>query len=169
MEEIEKLKQENKELKEKLKFFENSKEELFSHRVFIESRKRFLQWTSVVLVVITAFGFVSAKALINMIRDEIKEQGTEKIIQEIKDDFINEHKDEIRGNIVKELRLYISGQIDETLREEMIKRFSEIENVKLTDTSINNLSNAVIESFEGELYMVISGSSPKRIDLQYLI
>ena len=168
-EELEKLKKENEELKERLKSFESTKEELFAHKIFIESRKKFLQWTSVVLVLVTAFGFISAKALIDTIRDEIKEQGTEKIIEEIKIDFIKAHRDEIRQGIVKELIPYISGQIDEALREEMIKRFKGIEKVQLTNRNIDNFSNAVIESFEEDRYMVIGGSSPRRIDLEYLI
>ena len=149
-------------LREKVRKLEADQEDTTTHRIYVEARRRLLAFVSVGVIVVTAFGLVSVSKLIDSIEKQVQDRGVESIIGEIKTDFSREHT----GTIIETIRAESSERLEQVIytliRDELNSRLAEAAEV----TGEKALASEIRRSYEGDRYLVIGGSSVKRIDLE---
>jgi hypothetical protein len=107
---INELFSENERLKKEIERLKEINEEYLSYKIFTDARKKFVSWMSIALVIFTAFGLISINSIINTIRVKIEESGTEKIIREVKDGFIEKHQTTVTSEVIETINPFNRSQ-----------------------------------------------------------
>lgn len=164
-ERLETLEKENEELRKQLSQMTGKEEDMYSYRIFVEARKKFLTWIGVVIIIITAFGVVSLTNIVQTIKSKIEERGVENIVEQITEDFEEEHQPDIVNETIARLMPSIEARVDEAVREELLAGIEKSQMVE-SESQENAFVKALEESYEKERYFVIAGSSPSYKDLE---
>jgi hypothetical protein len=174
---LQSLEKENEELRKQLKEQVLSGDDAHSYRIFIEARKKLLGWLAGAVLFLTAFGFYSWNDVVNQIKDDMEEAGTENIIKDIRDQFVNEHREEIINRITKKIMPDLEKRVNNDAAGLIPELVARVEDVLRTEyLSIPERIDAGIPpqpntaehsepSYKQKTYFVIAGSSPRREDL----
>jgi uncharacterized protein with PIN domain len=162
-ESLEQLKEENRKLREELKKLQIEQVEFASHKIYKSAQSKFIGWLSIVLVAFTAFGFISISNIIDSINKKIEEKGIERIVDEIKTEFIKEHQAKIVVETTNQLIPRFEEKADLAIQE-------FLQNLKVAEKQVSSdqkmtLSEALEQSYGETRYYVIVGSSPRQADL----
>lgn len=160
---------ENEDLKKEIEKLKEINEDYLSYKIFTNARKKFVSWMSVAVVIFTAFGLISINSLVTTIKGKIEENGTEKIISDIKKGFIEKHQATVISEVIESINPFIKARIDEMMRKEMTLRLQQAEENTENDTLIRSFSKAFRDTYKNEKYIVIAGSSPRQKDLENLL
>jgi|GEM_PF-6743882 len=173
-EEVESLRKENIQLRKQLDHLISNKD-YSSYSIYVEARKKFLGWVSVVVLIISAFGVVSIANIMSSIRTRIEERGTHSIVEDIRDEFILRHQQFIVEETIHTMRPELEARIEEALREEFLAASQRVEQSQSVTSSSAaedeeqeqvQFLKAIEQSYQEALYKVIAGSSPRLQDLQ---
>jgi hypothetical protein len=140
-------------------------EDIYSYRIFIDARKKFLTWIGVVVLVITAFGVVSVTNIIQTIKDKIEERGVENIVSEIKQDFEEKYQGDIIDETIARLMPSIQARVEEAVRSELLAGIEKAQKEAPGSEQVAFVQ-ALEKSYEEERYFVVAGSSPLPKDLE---
>ena len=158
------LEKKNEELKNKIFDLEKGQHEMLSYHLYTEARKKFMGWITAVIIIISAFGFVSISSIINNIKSSIEKKGTQKIIDAIKYDFDNKYGDQIE----KLVQDHIESKTALMIQDEITTKFDQIDSMRSINKNLS-LSSALDSLYNKERYIVIAGSSPNKRDLEFLL
>lgn len=164
-ERLEALEKENEELRKQLSQIGGKEEDMYSYRIFVEARKKFLTWIGVVIFIITAFGVVSVTNIIQTIKDKIEERGVENIVEQITQDFEEKHQPDIVNETIARLMPTIEARVDEAVREDLLAGIEKVQSEPSGSQEVAFIQ-ALEKSYDEERYFVIAGSSPRPKDLE---
>mgnify|MGYP007059423800 CR=1 FL=1 len=162
-ESLKQLQEENRKLREELKKLQTDQVEFASHKIYKSAQSKFIGWMSIVLDATTAFGFVSINNIIDSINKKIEEKGIERIVDEIKVEFIKEHQATIVVETTNQLIPRFEEKADLAIQE-FLQNLKVAEKQASTDQK-TTLSEALEQSYGETRYHVIVGSSPRQADL----
>lgn len=120
-----------------------------------------LTWITIVALVLGAFGFISVSNIIQAINNKIEERGVEKIVDEIKKQFI----DQYHNTIVQETTALLIPKTEEKIEIAIMELLNEIKKAERKVSSSVSLGDALEKSYDKYQYYVVVGSSPRRSDL----
>lgn len=155
------LLEENKKLKEEIEKLQKDQIDFAAHKIFKEAQNKFIRWISVIIIAISIFGIVSINNIIQSINRRIEEKGIEKIVDDIKDEFINKHQLTVINETTRHLIPLIVAKAEVTISELLIKKIKDAE--KKVSKNITLGDALEILSREEEYYVIVASSLKRRL------
>ena len=163
--EVEKLLQENKELKERLEKGIGENEKFYAYRIYREARKMFWFSIGIIFIGLIAYGFISVQQISKYAKEKANEY-VQNVIIEAKDQAMENFKsqleqtnlDTIASEVALMLKPKITSMVEEETKAFLESTFEEVQK-QLPDSSRVPLVNALEEAYGKERYIVFAASS----------
>lgn len=155
---------ENKILKEKISKVEKYEDELQSLKIYVWARKKLLLFITASTVILTAFGIISIDNIKKLILEKIDKRGIDHITNKISNTFVEKNKEEITIKILEDMSSYIKGETDTKVKLELQERINKALLAMKKNKNIK-FSEAIIQSYDNEKYIVITSSSTDSMEL----
>lgn len=162
------LKNENNELKELLQKFIDEKDDFLAHKLYEKARQKLFVFVGIITLALTGFGLISINTISNKISESIEKKGTENIIEDIKNSFIEKNQNAITEATIDSMNKYIEKRVEVVVKEEIQNRFEKVSD-QISKPDQIDIMKAIENSYADEKYSVIVASSTNPLKLEVIL
>lgn len=164
---IDDLKKENKQLKELLNQYAKSDPDHAAHLIYTKANKKFLAFIGTISLVLTLFGYISAKNIVDSMQQKIEEKGLSSILEDTRakvEKTYNEKSEKIIETAIERMIPIVEEKAEEILRERLVYT-AQVSLKKSKNVETKQVFEAIEKSYEFAKYFIVGASSPNKSDM----